>query len=140
VLYHRVFAPYAKLQFRRGLHVSGRTARNANVPRCGKLELQAVVPHTDILIINVGNYRMKIASLQTNRTLGGRMLGGRRHSGGFTLIASCKNSPESVSRLNRLETCGSMHSNAEAMDAMVAVGATAISTILANLPGTGSVC
>ena len=43
-------------------------------------------------------------------------------------------------RVSRLETSGSMHSNAEAMDSMVAVGATAISTILANLPGTGSVC
>jgi Tfp pilus assembly protein PilX len=31
---------------------------------------------------------MKIAWLQTDRTLGGRMLAGRQHSGGFTLIAS----------------------------------------------------
>lgn len=41
-----------------------------------------------------------------------------------------RNSPDSVSRLNRLDTCGSMHSYTPAMDAMVAVGAIASSSEL----------
>ncbi len=41
-----------------------------------------------------------------------------------------RNSPLSVSRLKRLETCGSMHSYTPAIEAMVAVGAIASSSEL----------
>ena len=44
----------------------------------------------------------------------------------------CKKSPDSVSRLNKFEICGSMHSQQPAIDAIVAVGAIAISRELRN--------
>jgi hypothetical protein len=45
-----------------------------------------------------------------------------------------RKSPDKVSRLNRFETCGSMHSQQPAIEAIVAVGAIATSSELRRPP------